>query len=41
MNRDRLLADAKAKALQRVQEGYQPPLPRAAIPVGGETVWRR
>ena len=38
MNRERLLADAKAKALQRVKEGYQPPLPRAAIPVGGETV---
>ena len=38
MNRERLMADAKARALQRVKEGYQPPQPRAAIPVGGETV---
>jgi len=38
MNRERLMADAKARALQRVKEGYQPPRPRTAIPVGGETV---
>jgi 3-hydroxyacyl-CoA dehydrogenase len=38
MNRDHLIADAKARALQRVQEGYQPPAPRTAIPVGGSTV---
>jgi 3-hydroxyacyl-CoA dehydrogenase len=38
MNRDRLLADAKAFVLERVREGYQRPLPRAAIPVGGETL---
>ena len=38
MNRERLMADAKAYALERVQEGYQRPAPRAAIPVGGETV---
>ncbi len=38
MNRERLLADAKARALQRVREGYQPPVPRTAIPVGGDTV---
>jgi 3-hydroxyacyl-CoA dehydrogenase len=38
MNRERLLADAKTRALQRVREGYQPPAPRKAIPVGGETV---
>jgi 3-hydroxyacyl-CoA dehydrogenase len=38
MNRERLLADAKARALQRVREGYQPPAPRKAIPVGGDTV---
>src|SRR6188474_1638325 len=38
MNRERLLADAKARALQRVREGYQPPAPRRAIPVGGDTV---
>ena len=35
MNRDRVLADAKSVALRRVREGYQPPIPRAAVPVGG------
>jgi 3-hydroxyacyl-CoA dehydrogenase len=38
MNRDRLIADAKTRALQRVADGYQPPQPRAAIPVGGDAV---
>ncbi len=38
MNRERLLADAKARALQRVKEGYQPPPPRTAIAVGGDAV---
>ena len=38
MNRDRLMADAKASALQRVRDGYQPPPPRTAIPVGGDSV---
>jgi 3-hydroxyacyl-CoA dehydrogenase len=38
MNRERLIADAKAHALQRVAEGYQPPVPRTAIAVGGDTV---
>ena len=38
MNRERLMADAKACALERVREGYQRPAPRTAIPVGGETV---
>jgi 3-hydroxyacyl-CoA dehydrogenase len=38
MNRERLIADAKARALQRVAEGYQPPAPRTAIPVGGDPV---
>ncbi|HXI28756.1 MAG TPA: 3-hydroxyacyl-CoA dehydrogenase NAD-binding domain-containing protein [Vicinamibacterales bacterium] len=38
MNRDRLIADAKAFALERVREGYQRPAPRTAIPVGGESV---
>ena len=38
MNRDRLLADAKARALQRVADGYQPPPARDAIPVGGDAV---
>ncbi|HZR22777.1 MAG TPA: 3-hydroxyacyl-CoA dehydrogenase NAD-binding domain-containing protein [Vicinamibacterales bacterium] len=38
MNRDRLLDDAKAFALERVREGYRRPQPRTAIPVGGETL---
>ena len=37
-NRDRLIADAKARALQRVAEGYQPPVARTAIRVGGDAV---
>jgi 3-hydroxyacyl-CoA dehydrogenase len=38
MNRDRLLADAKALALQ-LAEGYAPAQPRAAVRVGGEGVF--
>jgi 3-hydroxyacyl-CoA dehydrogenase len=38
MNRERLMADAKAVALERAREGYRPPAPRTAIPVGGEGV---
>jgi 3-hydroxyacyl-CoA dehydrogenase len=38
MNRDRLLDDAKAFALERAREGYQRAMPRTAIPVGGETL---
>jgi 3-hydroxyacyl-CoA dehydrogenase len=38
MNRDRLIGDAKARALERVREGYQPPVPRHEIPVGGDAV---
>lgn len=38
MNRERLMADAKSLALARVRDGYRPPLPRTAIPVGGEGV---
>jgi 3-hydroxyacyl-CoA dehydrogenase len=38
MNRERLMADAKARVLQRAREGYQPPVTRRAIPVGGDTV---
>lgn len=38
MNRERLIADAKAKALERVREGYHTPAARTAIPVGGESV---
>ena len=38
MNRDRVLADAKALALARVAEGYEAPVLRTAIPVGGAPV---
>ncbi len=38
MNRDRLMADAKAFAIERVREGYRRPVPRAAIPVGGDSL---
>ena len=37
MNRERLLAEAKARALQRVEEGYHAP-PQKAVPVGGDAV---
>ena len=36
MDRERLMADAKAVVLERVREGYRAPDPRTAIPVGGE-----
>ena len=36
MDRERLMADAKATVLERVREGYRAPDPRTAIPVGGE-----
>jgi 3-hydroxyacyl-CoA dehydrogenase len=35
MNRDRVLADAKAFALARAADGYEAPAIRTAIPVGG------
>ncbi|NOT24959.1 MAG: 3-hydroxyacyl-CoA dehydrogenase [Acidobacteria bacterium] len=38
MNRERLIADAKAHALRRVAEGYHPPPRRTAIAVGGDAV---
>jgi 3-hydroxyacyl-CoA dehydrogenase len=38
MNRERLIADAKAVALERVRGGYRAPAARTAIPVGGEGV---
>ena len=38
MNRERLIADAKARALDRVREGYHKPSPRVAIPVGGASL---
>ncbi len=36
MDRERLMADAKATVLDRVREGYRAPDPRTAIPVGGD-----
>ncbi|HXG87194.1 MAG TPA: 3-hydroxyacyl-CoA dehydrogenase NAD-binding domain-containing protein [Vicinamibacterales bacterium] len=38
MNRERLIADAKATALARVRDGYVKPAPRLAIPVGGASL---
>ncbi|MEW6322419.1 MAG: 3-hydroxyacyl-CoA dehydrogenase NAD-binding domain-containing protein [Acidobacteriota bacterium] len=38
MNRERLINDAKARALERVRDGYHRPAPRTAIPVGGESL---
>jgi 3-hydroxyacyl-CoA dehydrogenase len=37
MNRERLIAAAKAVALQRVAEGYRPPVP-PLVPVGGASL---
>ncbi len=39
MNRDELLTDAKAVALERVRAGYQPRQPRTDIKVGGADVF--
>ncbi len=38
MNRERLLADARARARDLAGGGYQPPPPQHAIPVGGDGV---
>ena len=38
MNRERLVADAKAQALRLARAGYRPPLPQTAIPAPGENV---
>jgi 3-hydroxyacyl-CoA dehydrogenase len=38
MNRERVLADAKARALEFVREGYEPPLSRHDIPAPGENI---
>ena len=32
------MADAKAFAIERVREGYRRPVPRTAIPVGGDSL---
>jgi 3-hydroxyacyl-CoA dehydrogenase len=38
MNRERLMADAKSVALERLREGYHKPVARTTIPVGGDGV---
>jgi 3-hydroxyacyl-CoA dehydrogenase len=38
MNRDRVMSDAKAVALELARQGYRPPAPRTAIPIGGDGV---
>jgi len=38
LNRDRVLSDAKARALELVRAGYEPPQPRTDIPAPGENV---
>jgi len=38
MNRERVLADAKARALELVRAGYEPPQPRTSIPTPGENI---
>jgi 3-hydroxyacyl-CoA dehydrogenase len=38
MNRERVLTDAKARALELVRAGYEPPQPRSDIPAPGENV---
>ena len=35
MNRERVLTDAKARALELVRAGYEPPVPRTDIPAPG------
>jgi 3-hydroxyacyl-CoA dehydrogenase len=38
MNRERVLADAKSRALELVRAGYEPPVPRTDIPAPGENM---
>jgi 3-hydroxyacyl-CoA dehydrogenase len=38
MNRERVLSDAKARALELVRAGYEPPQPRTSIPAPGENI---
>jgi 3-hydroxyacyl-CoA dehydrogenase len=39
MNRERVLSDAKARALELVRAGYEPPVPRTDIPAPGESLF--
>jgi 3-hydroxyacyl-CoA dehydrogenase len=38
MNRERVLSDAKARAIELVCAGYEPPVPRTDIPAPGESL---
>jgi 3-hydroxyacyl-CoA dehydrogenase len=38
MNRERVLSDAKARALELVRAGFEPPVPRTDIPAPGESL---
>ena len=38
MNRERVLADCKARALELVRAGFEPPQPRTDIPAPGENI---
>jgi 3-hydroxyacyl-CoA dehydrogenase len=38
MNRDRVLSDAKDRALELFRAGYEPPIPRVDIPAPGESL---
>ncbi len=38
MNRERVLTDAKERALELVHEGYRAPVPRTDIPAPGESI---
>ena len=38
MNRDRVISDAKARALELVRAGYEPPVPRTDVPAPGENL---
>jgi len=38
MNRERVLSDAKARALELARAGFEPPVPRTDIPVPGESL---
>jgi len=38
MNRERVLSDAKARALELARSGYEPPVPRTDIPAPGESL---
>ncbi len=39
MNRERVLSDAKARALELVRAGYEPPVMRTDIPAPGESIF--